>query len=149
VRRSRSCRVPDVPPSLFRPAAPRILSRRRGGAGLTGARDRRVGVTGSRRRLPSRRARWTTPPGCGRPRTSGPAAPSPGSRCRRAARASRRSPRTASLGCDPSRTTSADQTTDPISIALCAISRTPSRERRPRRSGARGPTSLSTRRSPR
>jgi hypothetical protein len=35
-----------------------------------------------------------------------------------------------SLGCDPSRTTSADQTTDPISIALCAISRTPSRERR-------------------
>ena len=84
------------------------------------------------RRTPSSRcgrARWTTPRGGGRRRTSGPAARSPGSRCPRAARASRRSPRTALRGCGPPWTTNADQTTDPISIALRAISIAPSRER--------------------
>jgi hypothetical protein len=50
------------------------------------------------RRGPARRCAtceavpWTTPRGCGRPRTSGPAASSPGSRYRRGIGSSRRSP---------------------------------------------------------
>jgi hypothetical protein len=94
---SLGCVLPDGAFRLVQ-GAPRKSSARPAVAAYRPAGSARSAACGSApRRGPARRcatceaAPWTTPRGCGRPRTSGPAAGSPGSRYRRGIGSSRHS----------------------------------------------------------